>query len=131
MLKKLQTKFILILMSFVSVILLSVFGVVCCSNYVHDKKDVERSLEMALKLKDKDFNISFGKIKIKIKQIAPTSIDRNINLRSFRLNSSYFLFAYAFVMFGSSADAIDMEKKLGMDKRGTMYELIIPYSIVM
>lgn len=60
MLKKLQTKFILILMSFVSVILLSVFGIVCCSNYVHDKKDVERSLEMALRLKDKDFSISFG-----------------------------------------------------------------------
>ena len=54
MLKKLQTKFILILMSFVSVILLSVFGIVCCSNYVHDKKDVERSLEMALRLKDKE-----------------------------------------------------------------------------
>ena len=51
MLKKLQTKFILILMSFVSVILLSVFGIVCRSNYVHDKKDVERSLEMALRLK--------------------------------------------------------------------------------
>ena len=60
MLKKLQTKFILILMSFVSVILLSVFGIVCCSNYIHDKKDVERSLEMALRLKDKDFSISFG-----------------------------------------------------------------------
>mgnify|MGYP000095048670 CR=1 FL=1 len=60
MLKKLQTKFILILMSFVSVILLSVFGVVCCSNYIHDKKDVEQSLEMALRLKDKDFSISFG-----------------------------------------------------------------------
>ena len=60
MLKKLQTKFILILMSFVSVILLSVFGIVCCSNYVHDKKDVEQSLEMALRLKDKDFSISFG-----------------------------------------------------------------------
>lgn len=60
MLKKLQTKFILILMSFVSVILLSVFGIVCCSNYVHDKKDVERSLEMALRLKDKDFSLSFG-----------------------------------------------------------------------
>lgn len=59
MLKKLQTKFILILMSFVSIILLSVFGVVCCSNYVHDKKDVERSLELALKLKDKGFNFSF------------------------------------------------------------------------
>ena len=59
MLKKLQTKFILILMSFVSIILLSVFGVVCCSNYIHDKKDVERSLELALKLKDKDFNFSF------------------------------------------------------------------------
>ena len=60
MLKKLQTKFILILMSFVSVILLSVFGIVCCSNYIHDKKDVERSLDMALRLKDKDFSISFG-----------------------------------------------------------------------
>ena len=60
MLKKLQTKFILILMSFVSIILLSVFGVVCCSNYVHDKKDVERNLEMALRLKDKDFSISFA-----------------------------------------------------------------------
>ena len=47
-------------MSFVSVILLSVFGIVCCSNYIHDKKDVERSLEMALRLKDKDFSISFG-----------------------------------------------------------------------
>ena len=45
MLKKLQTKFILILMSFVSVILLSVFGIVCCSNYVHDKKDVEHKDE--------------------------------------------------------------------------------------
>ena len=47
-------------MSFVSVILLSVFGIVCCSNYIHDKKDVERSLDMALRLKDKDFSISFG-----------------------------------------------------------------------
>ena len=60
MLKKLQTKFILILMSFVSIILLSVFGIVCCSNYVHDKNEVERNLELALRLKDKDFSISFG-----------------------------------------------------------------------
>lgn len=60
MLKKLQAKFILILMSFVSIILLSVFGIVCCSNYVHDKNEVERNLELALRLKDKDFSISFG-----------------------------------------------------------------------
>ena len=64
MLKKLQTKFILILMSFVSVILLSVFGIVCCSNYIHDKKDVERSLDMALRLKDKDFRFHLETVEI-------------------------------------------------------------------
>lgn len=64
MLKKLQTKFILILMSFVSVILLSVFGIVCCSNYIHDKKDVERSLEMALRLRIKIFRFHLEIVEI-------------------------------------------------------------------
>ena len=77
------------------------------------------------------FSISFGNINIIVKQTAPTSIDKNISLRSFLLNSSYFLLAYALVMLGKRADAIDIEKKLGIDKSGTIYELIIPYSIVM
>lgn len=60
MLKKLQTKFILILMAFVSVILLSVFGVVCYTNYQHDKNEVQHSLDMALKSNNEDFDFNFG-----------------------------------------------------------------------
>ena len=60
MLKKLQTKFILILMSIVSVILLCVFGVVCYSNYQHDTREVQQSFEMAFKRNNEDFDFNFG-----------------------------------------------------------------------
>lgn len=72
MLKKLQTKFILILMAFVSVILLAVFGVVCYTNYEHNKSEVEKSLHMALKLGNDDFLFDFGN-------------SRNFNANSFVL----------------------------------------------
>ncbi len=49
MIKELQKKFILILMSFVCVLLLGVFGVVCYGNHKSDLEQINKSLYMALK----------------------------------------------------------------------------------
>lgn len=49
MIKELQKKFILILMSFVCVLLLGVFGVVCYGSYKSNLEQINKSLYMALK----------------------------------------------------------------------------------
>ena len=49
MIKELQKKFILILMSFVCVLLLGVFGVVCYGSYKSNTEQINKSLYMALK----------------------------------------------------------------------------------
>ena len=60
----------------------------------------------------------FGNNKITLKHIAPTISDKKSSFKSFLLNSLYFLFTYNLVMLGSRADAIEAEKKLGIDKSG-------------
>lgn len=60
MLKKLQRKFILIIMSFVSIILLTIFGVVTYTTYNSYKNEINRSLSMAFKNAAKDFIFDFN-----------------------------------------------------------------------
>ena len=74
MIKQLQRKFILILMSFVCVLLLGVFGVVCYVTYVKDNEEVSKSLYMALKNGNDDFYFDFNQ-----------NNDRNFNTNSFVL----------------------------------------------